>query len=92
MKKVKFTFLATMVLALVLTGCQGISAPEFKESSTAARAAATESSKRVVGYFCEWGIYAAHDSYYATSIPADKLTHINYAFIGLNESNQSVEI
>lgn len=48
--------------------------------------------KRVVGYFVEWGIYAGHDYYLVTDIPFDKLTHINYAFIGINPSSFGVEM
>ncbi len=33
---------------------------------------------RVIGYFTEWGIYDRN--YQVKNIPADKLTHINYAF------------
>lgn len=33
---------------------------------------------RVVGYYTSWGIYDRE--YYVTEIPADKLTHLNYAF------------
>lgn len=61
-------------------------------SGSESRAVSATSGKRVVGYFCEWGIYAAHDQYYVTSIPFDKLTHINYAFVGLNPSTLAVEI
>ena len=35
-------------------------------------------SKRIVGYFAEWSIYQR--KYNVADIPADKLTHINYAF------------
>jgi chitinase len=34
--------------------------------------------KRLVGYFAEWGIYGR--KYNVCDIPAEKLTHINYAF------------
>ena len=92
MKKTK-TILAAMAMALAFTSCKGIVSSDLSEGSRSARAAASaSSSKRVVGYFCEWGIYGAHDNYYATSIPANKLTHINYAFVGLDPSSQAVQI
>ncbi|MDG2149510.1 MAG: glycoside hydrolase family 18 protein [Planctomycetota bacterium] len=37
--------------------------------------------RKVVGYFIEWGVYAR--DYHALDIPADKLTHINYAFANI---------
>jgi len=37
--------------------------------------------KRIVGYYIEWGIYAR--DYHPLDIPADKITHINYAFANI---------
>jgi chitinase len=34
--------------------------------------------KRVVGYFVEWGVYQRN--YHVKDVPADRLTHLNYAF------------
>ena len=107
MKKVKTALLAASALAMLLTGCQNalnsdasfstdavntsaVSRAAVSSANTTVSSAGT--SKRVVGYFCEWGIYGAHDNYYATSIPANKLTHINYAFVGLDPSSQAVQI
>ena len=42
----------------------------------------TPEDKRVVAYFVQWGIYARN--YLVTDIPADKVTHINYAFMGID--------
>lgn len=33
---------------------------------------------RIVGYFVEWGVYQRN--YHIADVPADKLTHLNYAF------------
>lgn len=52
--------------------------------------AAPEHGKRVVGYFTSWGIYAR--DYQVADIPADRLTHINYAFININGSSLTCEI
>nr|MCH9760645.1 cellulase family glycosylhydrolase [Actinomycetes bacterium] len=43
---------------------------------------------RVVGYFAEWGIYGR--DYHVADIPADKLTHINYAFADINDNGEVV--
>lgn len=40
---------------------------------------AAAQGKRFVGYFTEWGIWDSE--YYPADVPADKLTHLNYAFI-----------
>lgn len=49
-------------------------------------------TKNIVGYFVEWGIYAAHDFYEVGDIPWDKITHINYAFAIINGSTLEIEI
>lgn len=89
--------LAALIAVTVLASCSVPLVPEASQSKAPALSAAqgkalAASGKRVVGYFVEWGIYAAHDSYYVTSIPFDKLTHINYAFVGINPSTLAVEI
>jgi chitinase len=53
-------------------------------SQPAASAQATEtaaSAKKIVGYYISWAIYGRN--YPVTSIPAAKLTHINYAFANI---------
>lgn len=83
---------ATVALAFASCSLAFDSVSAKDSGSGSLRAAATASEKRVVGYFCEWGIYAAHDQYYVTSIPFGKLTHINYAFVGINPATLSVEV
>ncbi len=43
---------------------------------------AVGSGKRIVGYFTAWSIYGRN--YHVANIPADKITHINYAFANLS--------
>jgi chitinase len=45
-------------------------------------------SGRFVAYFVEWGVYER--DYVPADIPADKLTHINYAFIEPTVTDQCV--
>lgn len=44
------------------------------------------STKLVVGYFPGWAIHARN--YHVSDIPADKLTHINYAFAGISANGE----
>lgn len=97
-RKSKWLFLS-IVVGLFFVACsmsafntdQSVKAESGVMSSRAV-AAPTADSKRITGYFCEWGIYSAHDSYLVTDIPFDKLTHINYAFIGINPSTLAVDV
>lgn len=54
--------------------------------------AATGNGRRVVGYFVEWGIYPSHGTYLVTDIPVGKLTHVNYAFVGIDPATFQVEV
>src|SRR5690606_3485567 len=42
------------------------------------RSVPDDPSKKVVAYFIQWGVYAR--DYLVEDIPAEKITHINYAF------------
>jgi chitinase len=44
--------------------------------------------KRIVGYFVQWGIYAR--DYEPADIPAQSLTHINYAFMAVNAETGAI--
>jgi len=48
------------------------------------------SGYRLVGYFPGWGIHAQH--YLVTDIPADRLTHVIYAFATINESADCMSV
>jgi chitinase len=43
---------------------------------------------RIVGYYSSWSIYARQ--YFVPDIPADKLTHINYAFANISDAGECI--
>ncbi len=51
-------------------------------TATATTTGQTSGPKRVIGYYAAWSIYARN--YFVSDIPADKLTHINYAFANVS--------
>lgn len=57
-------------------------------SSISGRAQAGNATapKRIVGYYSSWGIYARE--FFVTNIAADKLTHINYAFVNISDTGE----
>lgn len=59
------------------------------EDSISASDSEGDSGKRIVGYFAQWGIYGR--DYQVADIPADKLTHINYAFVGIDGATLTVK-
>jgi len=52
----------------------------------AVQAQETSAPKRIVGYFTSWAIYGRE--YFVNEIPADKLTHINYAFANVSKEGE----
>jgi len=52
-------------------------------------APAAAAQKSVVAYFVQWGIYARN--YEPADIPAASLTHVNYAFLAVDEATGELE-
>ncbi len=48
-------------------------------------------SKRILGYYINWGMYAAHNLYSPQDIPWTKITHINYPFAQINSGAWTIE-
>ena len=94
MKKILKTAAAVLSAAMLFSCTNFISSDGGSETARSSRSVtySASSPKRVTGYFVEWGIYGAHDNFYATSIPFDKVTHINYAFVGINPDTLEVEV
>jgi len=44
--------------------------------------------KKIVAYFVEWGVYQR--DYHVADIPAEKLTHINYAFANVSDGGECI--
>jgi chitinase len=68
---------AAAVVVVAAAVCQ--SAPPDAPTADAA-------PKRIVAYFTEWGVYGR--KYNVTDVPADKLTHINYAFAQIDADGE----
>lgn len=49
---------------------------------------AQETTYRIVGYYTSWSIYSRQ--YFVSDIPAEKLTHINYAFINISDDGRCI--
>ena len=66
------------VLGALVAALMFVVAPVVNCSEAATNAAKpAASSPRLVGYFAEW---AEGRGYHVADIPADRLTHVNYAF------------
>lgn len=67
-------FVWICLMAIVMSGCNP--KPNLAEG------------KRVVGYYAQW--VADQRGYFVSNIPADKLTHINYAFANVTDDGKCV--
>lgn len=63
--------------ALVLAACAS-TGPAEEQGVLEPRPVPADPAKKVVAYYIQWGIYAR--DYLVEDIPAEKVTHINYAF------------
>ena len=83
-RKKRAVLAATTIFAiLALFGCASDAANTTETGSVGTavqepRPVPDDPSKKVVAYFIQWGVYAR--DYLVEDIPADKITHINYAF------------
>jgi chitinase len=64
----------------------GVSVALLVSATSLAAPSGPVEGKKIVGYFVEWGIYGRN--YNVADIPADQLTHLNYAFAKINEAGE----
>lgn len=74
--------MSIVMFIIMFAGLFNIGAPKFVGASVPV------SSKRIVGYFVQWGIYKRNYlvKNVDTSGSAERMTHINYAFADVNAS------
>jgi chitinase len=88
MRCIRPTAVVGGVLAAIFLAACGVppGAPTEAPPITSASAAESDSAgpKVLSGYFTEWSVYERN--YRVADIPAEKLTHVNYAFAGVTET------
>ncbi len=73
-----FRSLSFCALLLLMLSAAPLARPASAQESTP--------DYRVVGYFASWSIYGRN--YFVTDIPADQVTHINYAFAKISDEGE----
>ncbi len=58
------------------------------DGGSAADGGSLPAEKRIIGYYTAWSVYGRN--YHVPDIPADKLTHINYAFANISADGECV--
>jgi chitinase len=69
-----------LLLAFLLSSCS--------PAAQTAAPAGLAPDKKVLGYYAQWA--AAESGYFVSKIPADKITHINYAFSNVSPEGRCI--
>ena len=90
LKKNLKTFVAfSAITALLLTNGIPISALTQSSNTTEITSQATTGLRNVM-YYGDWSIWGGQGNFYPKDIPADKLTHLNFAFMDFNASGELI--
>ena len=90
LKKNLKTFVAfSAITALLLTNGIPISALTQSSNTTEVTSQATTGLRNVM-YYGDWSIWGGQGNFYPKDIPADKLTHLNFAFMDFNASGELI--
>ena len=90
LKKNLKTFVAfSAITALLLTNGIPINALTQSSNKTEVTSQATTGLRNVM-YYGDWSIWGGQGNFYPKDIPADKLTHLNFAFMDFNASGELI--
>ncbi|MGL5766618.1 MAG: glycosyl hydrolase family 18 protein [Sarcina sp.] len=92
-RKKLYESIAFMSACLVAAGIFGTSASAQDIKGKMSNKEITEISqkqsvKRNVMYYGDWSIWGGEDNFYPKDIPADQLTHLNYAFMDFDANGE----
>ncbi len=84
---IALTMMATIMTSMVPTTVQAI---KKDKKSTIERSVKNIDGKRNVMYYGDWSIWGGQENFYPKDIPADQLTHLNFAFMDFNENGDLI--
>ena len=80
-KKLKTSLSIGLAAAMLVSGFSGAIPASTANATENKSAAKTASTMRNVMYYGDWSIWGGQGNFYPQDIPADQLTHLNYAFM-----------
>lgn len=83
-KKMKSIVSLSAVTAMLLGQIVPVNAAVSQDSNTTS---STQKYRNVM-YYGDWSIWGGQDNFYPQDIPADQLTHLNFAFMDFNSSGE----
>ncbi|MGL5540926.1 MAG: glycosyl hydrolase family 18 protein, partial [Erysipelotrichaceae bacterium] len=92
MKQTKLKSLVSKVLvsALTLSVVSTTLTPVYATDLSQNVAVSATSAKRNVMYYGDWSIWVGQGNFYPQDIPADQLTHLNFAFLDFDSNGNLV--
>ncbi|MGL4773910.1 MAG: glycosyl hydrolase family 18 protein [Clostridium sp.] len=82
--------IATTIMATVVVSNVAPTIQVFAKTSDINVTAKTQSEKRNVMYYGDWSIWGGQGNFYPKDIPADQLTHLNFAFMDFDANGDLV--
>ena len=80
-KKLRAIVATATVATLVVTSVAPTIAKGASESDTAVTSQTTEKNYKNVMYYGDWSVWGGQKNFYPQDIPAENLTHLNFAFM-----------
>ena len=90
MKSKKIMALSLMVTMMASTGATTLQAIAVEKGSTIERNINNTDGKRNVMYYGDWSIWGGQGNFYPKDIPADQLTHLNFAFMDFDANGDLI--
>src|SRR5512139_983301 len=87
MKSITSCLASITILLFALSACAPVATPLLPTPTSTSTPIEVPGGKSVIGYYPSW---AAERDVLAKDIPAQKLTHINYAFSNVSENGECI--
>ena len=84
--KVLVAIMMSMIITQGLYSSDSIIANAQEQTSNHSKSTVNHNQKRNVMYYGEWSIWGGQENFYPKDIPADKLTHLNFAFLDFDSN------
>ncbi|WP_187137672.1 immunoglobulin-like domain-containing protein [Listeria grandensis] len=85
-RSIKLAMSTMLVLQAFLIALVGVFYVPQTEQVSAVEEKATTAKYRNVMYYGDWSIWGGQDNFYPKDIPADQLTHLNFAFVDFDSN------